>query len=337
MTLIKAEKYLESAGLQKFRLDQFRRGYYLNLNSTIDEFTELSKDLREELKANSSLDSLTAIKENIEANSMKVLFKTADDKNIESVLISEKDRNTVCVSTQIGCPVGCQFCATGTLGLSRNLTTDEIVEQVIYFARLLKKRGQKVTNVVYMGMGEPTLNLENVKSSLQILNDEKLFGLGMRNFTISTVGIINILPSLLESKNQFRIAISLHAPSQQLREQLIPIARQNPFDKLLAITKNYALKQNKRVTYEYIMLKDINDSLEDAQKLAELFRGLEKLTFINLIMYNTVIGKPFVRSSNSQAHRFADILRQNHIPCYIRFSGGEEINGACGQLAGNDY
>lgn len=330
----KTEQYIKESDLPPRFLQQFNRGYYKNLYSSIDQFTEFSKYIRECLKENTQLDCLEAVKTNTEATSTKVLFKTVDDKRIESVLISEKDRETVCVSSQIGCPVGCLFCATGTLGITRNLTVDEIIEQVIYFGRILKEKGRYVTNVVFMGMGEPTLNLQNVKDSLNILNSEEKFGLGMRNFTISTVGVLANLTQLLDQKNQFKIAISLHAPNQKLREQLIPIAKANPLDKLLSITKNYAQTQNKRITFEYVMLKDINDSVQQAEELASLFAGIEWLTFVNLIMYNTVIGKPFVRSSNSQAHRFAEVLRNHHIPCYIRFSQGEDINGACGQLAG---
>jgi 23S rRNA (adenine2503-C2)-methyltransferase len=332
--LAEIEQYFKDRNIPAYRFKQFNKAIYQTLATSFDEITEFPKDLREELKENFNFTTLTIAKEIVGTDSSKTAFKTIDGLVIETVLIRAKNRITICVSCQVGCPAKCAFCATGQLGFKRNLTSDEIVEQFLHFARSLKKSDKKISNIVFMGMGEPMLNYDNVLKSIEIFTNPDMIGLGKRNITVSTVGIIASLSKLLESKNQFRIAISLHAPNQEIREQIIPIAKQNRFDDLLAVTTSYAKTSNKRVTYEYILIKNLNDSYENAVELANKFKGINHLTFINLIMYNPVTHATFERTSNNNAYRFLDVLKSYGIPAFIRFSEGQEIEGACGQLAG---
>lgn len=329
----KVEKIIEENNFPKYRIKQFQTAFFKNFKKDFDEINELPKNLKDILKDQVELNILTLIKENPSQDSIKAAFKTLDNHVIESVLIRAENRITLCVSSQVGCPAKCAFCATGQMGFKRNLSAAEIISQYLYFARQLKQKNQSITNIVYMGMGEPMLNYDNVINSIEILTSPDKIGLGARNITISTVGIIPQLKKLLAEKHQFRIAISLHAPNQTKREQIVPITKTNTFQELISLTKQYCKESNKRITYEYILIKDLNDNEEDAEELASYFSELRHLTFINLIMYNPVPHANFERTSKNKAYRFLEILKENGIPAFIRFSEGEEINGACGQLA----
>jgi len=338
--------FAKQNNLQAYRIKQFEQAYYKQLVESFDEITVFPKSLRDALNQSCSFSTLTA-RESLETsdnkvntNTIKTAFTTFDKNIVEAVLIREKDRNTVCVSSQIGCPLGCVFCATGKLGFKRNLSADEIVEQVLYFARHLKNSGQKVTNIVYMGMGEPLLNFQNVMESIEIINSPGKFELGQRNITISTAGVLPTLSELFSKKHQFHIAISLHAPNQRIREILMPSAKFITYETLLNLAFTYCSEFHKRITYEYVLLEGLNDSLENAEELADRLIGHPLYSHVNLIMYNEISVEKLPkdlnlkRCSNNQANRFADVLRKNRISCTIRYSQGEEINSACGQLAG---
>lgn len=331
-TKILIEDYLEKLELASYRVKQFNIAFYQNFVRNFDELTTFSKDLRAKLSQTLPFSTLTSVDIKKGEASKKVILETLDENSIESVLIQESGRNTVCLSTQIGCPVGCEFCATGKMGFIRNLSVREIIDQVLFWARNLHDDSQKITNIVYMGMGEPLLNLEAVLNSVKILTDPEKLGFGQRRITISTVGILEPLKKLLSQKRQFKVAISLHAPEQELRDQLIPISKANPLSKLMEILKNYTHKFNKRISYEYLLLKGINDSKRHATELAKLLADQQKLAFINLIMFNPGPNSNFKRVSDNVANAFKQILENSGFNSTIRYSEGGEINGACGQL-----
>jgi len=383
------EAYSRERNLPQYRIKQFNQSIFQQSVNSFDKITGLPNQIREDIKSKMLLSSLTPSHTSIDRNSIKIIFKTQDSTRFETVLISEKNRNTVCISTQIGCPMGCAFCATGRLGFTRNLSVQEIIDQIMYFKRLLNdptsdqqlllknskfKIGDSkdITNIVIMGMGEPLLNLQNVLKSIEIITSAEYINIGARNITLSTVGIIDMLPELLKEKHQFRIAFSLHSANQLIRERIIPSARYNPLDKLISLFYQYAQNNNKRVSFEYIFLQGINNSINDAYELIDLIKPFKQLAFINIINYNrgkddpditrTIriddIRKQNYRSSQNENRNndnidsesekrrisnrlleideFTDILKRNGINVFIRISRGNEINGACGMLA-NKY
>lgn len=323
-----AKKY----DIQRYRIEQFNRKYYQEYISSWDELTTWPKELREKLKEELPFSQLKEISryDSTDGHTNKVLFKTNDGNYIESVLIRESERNTVCVSCMSGCPVGCIFCASGKMGMKELLNENAILDQILYFARELKKENSKVTNIVYMGMGEPLLNLESVAHSIRILTNSEMFGVSRRRITISTSGYIDMLKKFFDMNLGVKIAVSLHAPNQKLRERLMPtVAKSNDIKKLLSTLDEYTERTNKRITYEYLLLKDINDSKNDAQELSSLLKG--KLALVNLIEYNENDIEEIKRSERTQ--EFQNILQRNGITCTVRKSYGEEIKGACGQLS----
>ncbi|HBB03168.1 MAG: hypothetical protein US89_C0008G0021 [Candidatus Peregrinibacteria bacterium GW2011_GWF2_38_29] len=267
-------------------------------------------------------------------------FDFEDDGAIEnsgategSAKESPKGRNTVCVSSQVGCPLACEFCATGKLGFTRDLTTYEILEQVIFWARLLKKEGAKIRNIVFMGMGEPLLNYDNVLAAVKLLNDQNAFGLAIRHISISTAGIVENIRKFADEKMQVNLAISFHAPDDELRRKLMPIARKYTINELLDAVNYYVKKTNRRVMFEYIMLSGVNDTEECAIKLAKLMS--RPLYFVNLINYNpTGVFKP---SSGNHIKIFKDFLVSKGVVVTERFRFGTDIDAACGQLACKKY
>ncbi|MFH1288752.1 MAG: 23S rRNA (adenine(2503)-C(2))-methyltransferase RlmN [bacterium] len=253
-----------------------------------------------------------------------------DNIQIESVLMKSRDgRNTVCVSSQAGCTLNCSFCATGQSGFKRNLEVFEIIEQALFFARLLKKENEKITNIVFMGMGEPFLNYDNVLNAIKILNDKDGFNLGARHFSVSTVGIPEGIKKFSGENLQANMAISLHAPSDDLRSKIIPINKKYPIKEIISRVDEYIKKTNRRVMFEYIMIKDLNDSDECAKKLAKLMK--KPLYFVNLISYNPT-GKTFQSSKGERIKKFKEILEKEGITVTQRYRFGEGLNAACGQL-----
>lgn len=313
----------------KYRLDQVNTAIFENLIENWDEVTTLSKDLRRQLKEEASLKIEARDFESKDKQSQKALIKLHDGSYIESVLMRYKKRNTVCISSQVGCPVGCKFCATGRMGFSRNLTVDEIILQLLYFARILNKEGKRVSNVVFMGMGEPFLNYEVVIGSIRFINNQDTFGIGARRISVSTVGIPDKIREFAEFEIDSNLAISLHAADNELRSKLIPVNEKWPIEEVLKAVDYYLEKKNRKVMFEYILLKDVNDSMDDALKLARLLRG--KLCMLNLIPANPVGEiKP---STDEKVETFRDIVTKNGIEVIQRYSFGTDINAACGQLA----
>ena len=270
-----------------------------------------------------------------DGDTTKVLLRLGDGTLIETVLMQYPEagekhpRSTVCVSTQAGCAMGCVFCATGQMGFERNLSAGEVVSQVIHVARVLKQRGQHVTNVVFMGMGEPLANYAETIKAVRLLTDSEAFGLGQRNVTISTVGIVRGIDRLAEEGLQVGLAISLHAPNEELRQRLVPTAGPTSVADIIAAARRYFRITSRRVTFEYALIDGENDSPEVAAQLAKLLRGTR--THVNLIPVNSTAGG-FAKPTRGRVLEFERILREAGVNCTVRVEKGSEISAACGQL-----
>ncbi len=317
-------------GHPAFRADQVLRAVCKNGVTSYNDMTTLPAGLREFLEENVPVFSIEEKDASLSADGevQKVLFRCKKDgKKIEAVLMRYKDgRKTVCVSSQVGCAMGCHFCATGKMGFKRNLTYEEIADQVLYFAE------EGITNVVFMGMGEPFNNYENVMRAIRHLNDARGFGLGARHMTLSTVGIVPGILKLADEGLQVNLAISLHAPLQDLRQNFMPVAQKYSIDDLMDAVNEYIRKTHRRVSYEYIMLDGINDDVVYAHELGKLCKG--QLCHVNLIPYNYTDGNRFKRSRDENLQEFKRILETYRVPVTIRVSLGQGIDAACGQLAG---
>lgn len=321
----------------RFRHNQVNEAVFCSLIGNWAEASNLPKSLQERLNEECPLEIQGRILESKIApdvkkgGTVKAIITLADGMEVETVLMLHGERNTVCVSSQVGCPLACRFCATGQMGFRRNLDEHEIVEQVLFFARYLKTNfgsEQKVTNVVFMGMGEPFLNYDHVWTAIRILNSEEKFGIGARRISISTAGIIEGIRRMIKEDLQINLAISLHAPMDGLRTDLMPINKHNPLVKLLGVVEQYIEITNRKVMLEYVLIQGVNDSLEYAKKLAEI--ADHPLYMVNLISYNeTGVYKP---SSPDQAERFKRTLEKKGIAVTLRHHYGGEIKAACGQL-----
>ncbi|MBT6068951.1 23S rRNA (adenine(2503)-C(2))-methyltransferase RlmN [Candidatus Peregrinibacteria bacterium] len=330
---------LKNAGYPKFRAEQVFQAVYKKGGNDYENISTLPGELKEFLKENVPVYSFGVGNRMVSKidGTQKVLFELCDGKKVEAVLMRYSDktgkRNTVCVSSQVGCALKCAFCATGKLGFSRDLTAEEIADQVLYFDHILKAEEERVTNVVYMGMGEPFLNYDKVMKSVRILNDEKCLNIAARGITVSTSGVIEGIEKFSEENLQVNLAVSLHVPTQDGRAEIMPIARANSLDKLMESLDDYVFRTNRRVSYEYVLLKGVNDGVEDARDLAELLQG--RLCHVNLIQYNET-GLPFKKSGKSEGEKFLEILEGSGVPVSLRISRGQDIFGACGQLAGKE-
>jgi len=314
----------------KYRYKQVNDAIFKNLIDNWDNAATFPASLREALSKNCSLEVKHELLISRDNRTMKALIILNDGAKIETVLMMHKeDRNTVCVSSQVGCPMGCTFCATGKMGFKRNLTSSEIVDQVLLFARLLKKENKKITNVVVMGMGEPFLNYDNVLSAIKTLNEKTGFNLGARHFSISTCGVIEGIKRLAAEKMEINLAISLHAPNDELREKIMPSNKKYSIKKILDAVDDYFNRTHRKVMFEYILLKNVNDGTKHAVELANLLQG--RVCVVNLIPYNPT-GK-FEATSSFQIQKFKALLEAKRIDCIQRFSYGQDIMAACGQLA----
>ncbi len=334
MNLEKLEKIL--ADEPAFRLKQAREAVFSKLIENWDEATNLPAALREKL--NQEVPLQINIKSFVSADreTIKFLITLEDGFKIESVLMRHEERNTVCVSSEVGCPLACAFCATGKMGFKRNLKVEEIIEQVLCSARFLKKEKQKVDSVVFMGMGEPFLNYENVLAAIKILNDLNGFGIGARHISISTAGVVEGIRKLSKESMQINLAISLHAPNDKLRNEIMPIGKKYSIKKIMAAVGEYLETTDRKVMFEYLMIKNFNDRPEHARELAALLSALPRnLIFVNLILYNpTGIFEP---SKKETVIKFKEILRRARINVTERYRFGRGVKGACGQLAGKNY
>jgi 23S rRNA (adenine2503-C2)-methyltransferase len=320
-----------------YRLAQIKRAFFVELRSSWEEVSVYAKPLREAAAAKISWNALVPLRvqESSDGGTVKTLFRCEDGKVIEAVLMCHQDeRNTVCVSSQVGCAMACTFCATGTMGLKRNLTSEEIVEQVIHYARYLKPKGEVVTNVVLMGMGEPLHNYDNVMQALKTLNDKDGFNFGARRMSISTCGVVPGILKLADEPMQVNLAISLHAATDEGRSKIMPVNRAYPLAKLMQAVRTYMEKTNRKVMFEYLLLKGINDRPQDAQAIADLLGDDVRLVHVNVIKYHDTLS--FQGTERPERVDFVDQLRALRIPATHRVTFGEDIDAACGQLAVNE-
>lgn len=329
------EGFLQKLGETKYRAKQIAKWVFQKGISDFDLMTNISKRVRELLKSKTYISKLKLIikqKTKIDQTE-KYLFELEDKERIETVLIKEKRRNTLCISTQVGCKLNCAFCATGKMGFKRNLTFGEIVDQIIQVKNLIPSR-EKIDNIVMMGMGEPLLNYENVIKATEIITSELGLSISAKKITLSTCGIIPQIKKLAKENLKVKLAISLNATTDQTRNKLMPINKKYPLSKLLSTVKSYAIDTKRRITFEYILIGDVNDSDEDALRLAKLIRGIP--CKINLIAYNPIVSIEFEKPSKERIEKFRDILYPRCPAVIIRKSKGEDIGAACGQLRG-DY
>jgi len=331
MNIEKLPKVLEA--LPKYRIRQAKEAIFQKLIPDWNKATFLPLSLREELNQKCPLDIKAETLVSKKKDSVKARITLEDGLLIETVLMRHKDgRNTVCVSSQVGCPLGCSFCATGKMGFKRNLTPMEIAEQVIYFGRYLKKGGKKVTNVTFMGMGEPFLNYDNVMKAARIINAKDKLGIGARNISISTAGIIEGIEKFEKEGTQINLAISLHAPYNELRSKLMPINKRYHLERVLSAVDDYIKKTKRQVMFEYLLIKDVNDTEACAKELARIMK--KPLYYVNLILYNQIRGSEFKPSTSERVKKFKEILKKNKVVFSQRFRFGEDIKAACGQFAG---
>jgi len=321
---------LRGWGEPSYRADQIFDWVYKKLILNPSSMTNLPKGLRQKIAEYFSFDIPKVVKITGEGNTKKYLLELEDGENIETVLISHKNRNTVCVSVQVGCAIGCKFCATGLVGLRRNLNTHEIVGQIILIQKELFEKGDRISNVVYMGMGEPLLNYDNVVKSIRIINREWGLNIGSKHITLSTIGIVPKIYQLGEEDLKVRLAISLHAPNNELRSKIIPINKEYPIEKLLESAFYYAEKTGRRVTFEYVLIKNFNDREEHAIELAGLLKN--KPVHVNLIPWNKVPEYPWETSDLKDIFKFKKILSDAGINVTLRISYGSRIKAGCGQL-----
>ena len=328
------EKIAKDLNASTFRARQIHNWIYLKSVKSIDEMTNLSKDFREQLAQVAEVSNINVkTKQASKDGTIKYLVEFADGNCVETVLMRFDNRTnlTACVSSQVGCAVNCAFCATGKRGFVRNLAASEIVEQVLTIQR---DTGLKVTNVVFMGQGEPLLNLDNVLGALKIFNED--FQIGARRITISTSGIIPSINKLAEIDLQSTLAVSLHSPVSEIRKKMMPIENKYPLPELKKALKNYIEKTGRRITIEYLLVKDLTDSLEMAKQTSLFLRDIK--CNINLIPYNPVektdMGLKFTKPSNSACMKFKFILEHSGKKVTIRLERGADIDAACGQLNG---
>lgn len=328
---------LEANGEKKFRYGQIENAIYKNDIVDFDAMNTLSKEIRELLKKHCFFDSLAihSTSTSEDGQTTKFLFKTYDGQMIESVIMRHKSgRNTLCISSQAGCPMACTFCATGKLGLLRNLEFYEIIEQIMRANQHLASEGKKIRNIVFMGMWEPFLNYKHVKESIRIASNQKKLDLSSRRITISTCGIVPGINNLAQDYPQVSLAISLHAPNDEARRKIMPVDHTYPLEKLMSAIDAYVEKTNKRIFYEYIMIAGVTDKPQFARELAELLKW--RLAHVNFIPYNPwegIMGNNYLPTSKILMKKFQNTLEEYGIPSTIRHTMWDDIDAACGQLA----
>jgi 23S rRNA (adenine2503-C2)-methyltransferase len=334
------DSLVDSLGQPKYRSGQLLHALYHESPKDISDLHQIPSAMREALiSAGYAIGFKNEVHRVVSEDgyTTKLLLEFDNKTMIETVLMQyvssspkkTHPRSTVCVSTQVGCPMGCVFCATGQMGFEKNLKAEEIVSQVIHFARLLHQRDEHVTNLVFMGMGEPLANYDETIRAIRILTHPRAFGLGQRNITISTVGIIPAIDKLANEDMQVKLAISLHAPNNDLRKRLVPTAGPHSVEDLVTAAKRYFKKTGRRLTFEYALIEGVNDSNETASELVQLLKG--NGAHVNLIPMNPTAGG-FSRPARKRVLAFQQILRDGGINCTVRVEKGSEISAACGQL-----
>jgi len=326
------EKHLTQLGQPRYRTQQVWEWLYRHLVTDINDMTSLPKALRTKLLETTALNvpHVPATQESLDGETRKDLLEFADGERAEVVLMRYIDRRSVCISTQVGCAVGCRFCATGQMGFQRNLTSGEIVAQVLHFARELHAQEQRVTNVVFMGMGEPLLNYKNTLAALRRLTHPQGFQLGQRRITVSTVGIPQNIRRFADAGLQVNLAVSLHAATDALRSHLMPINQKHDLNTLFGSLGDYIAKTNRRVTFEWALIEGVNDTREQAETLSARISGM--LAHVNLIPLNPTPGFEGQPSSPERVQAFAHVLERHYIPHSLRLRRGIGIQAGCGQL-----
>lgn len=331
LTLKKLEELMLNEGQNKFRANQLFTWIYEKQVNDFDQMSDISKNFREVLKSKYVLEKPKIfIKQEASDGTIKLLLEMSDGSKVETVLMKYNYGNVACVSSQVGCNMGCSFCASGLLKKQRNLEAHEMVGEILVLNDLLKEQNERVTHVVVMGTGEPFDNYDNVIDFIRIINDQKALAIGARHITVSTCGLPDKIIQYGQEGLQINLAISLHAPNNELRSKLMKINKAYPLEVLIPAVKKYIELANRRVTYEYIMLKDVNDSLEHAKELVELIKPT--YAYVNLIPYNQVDENGFKRADNSRVRDFMDYLMKHGVTTTIRKEFGTDIDAACGQL-----
>ncbi len=332
------EQWLAALGQPAYRAGQLWSWLYTRLADDFSAMTDLPASLRQQLSRQAACRALTLREEKVSPDGLtrKGLFELPDGERIEAVLMLYRRRATVCLSTQVGCAIGCPFCATGQGGFRRNLSGGEMVEQVLHWARLLRLAGPEwtgvteVSNVVFMGMGEPFANYEATWAAVERLHDPAGFNLGARRMTISTAGLVPGILRLAEEPLQVNLAISLHAASDDLRDRLVPLNRRYPLDELFRACRTYTERTHRRVSFEYVLIAGVNDSRQQAQRLAARLRGF--LGHVNLIPLNPIPDSPWQAPPRPAVEAFREVLERAHVAVSVRLGRGVEIAAACGQL-----
>ena len=323
---------LKEDDIPRFRADQIIRWMYQRGAASFDVMDNLAKPLRIRLAEQFSIERPKVISRlhSADGATIKLLYEFADGQTAETVLMRHSYGNSVCVSTQAGCRMGCAFCASTLHGLQRNLTAGEIAAQVIGIADFLRQEGARVDTIVVMGSGEPLENYENVIAALRLLHEDYTIGLSYRGVTLSTSGIVPGIKRLAEEGIPISLSISLHAPTDALRSEIMPVNRMYPLAALLRAARLYAQQTKRRVTYEYILIRDVNDGVREAEQLAKLLRG--QLASVNLIPINPVAERKLFRPDRAAIRRFQKVLEERHITATLRREMGTDIQAACGQL-----
>jgi 23S rRNA (adenine2503-C2)-methyltransferase len=333
LSFAELKSLLQKAGEADFRARQIWDGLYRNFWQSPGEFSNLPKSLRGKLTEMTRFDAILPIHkvDSADHRTRKTLFRLQDGLSIEAVLMRYDRRQTLCISTQAGCAMGCVFCATGQMGFKRHLSSGEISAQVLYYARLLSLEGLPVTNVVIMGMGEPFHNYDNTLAAIDRLNDPEGYNFGARRFTISTSGLVPAIRQFSNEKRQVNLAVSLHAVDDDLRSSMMPVNRKYHVDELLDACRYYVEKTSRRITFEWALIERINDTSAQAVKLSQKIKGL--LCHVNAIPLNPTTGYAGKAASHERAAAFKAVLDQAGIPCTVRIRRGIDIQAGCGQLA----
>jgi 23S rRNA (adenine2503-C2)-methyltransferase len=345
LTLDELRDFVSGLGEQSFRVKQIWEWIYKKFAGSFDEMTDLPKSFRDKLKKEAEF---TRLKPQIDLFSSdgwtrKILFGLPDGSQVETVLMGYEKRRTACISTQAGCGLGCTFCATGQAGLQRNISAGEIIDQILFFDRILHKQrkhkpapspsgrdGVGLTNLVLMGMGEPFANYKEVMKSIEVLTDPDGYNFGARRITISTVGLVPMIEKFTEEHSQVNLAISLHAATNELRESMLPINKKYPLEVLIPACKEYTQKTRRRISFEWALINGVNDTPEQAKLLVKLLKGM--LCHVNFIPLNPTKGYDGRESTRENISKFREILDKSGIPNTLRIRRGIDIHAGCGQL-----
>ncbi|MEF3305762.1 23S rRNA (adenine(2503)-C(2))-methyltransferase RlmN [Paenibacillus sp. GYB003] len=333
LSLEEWQAWLKDNGEAAFRAGQLFDWLYVKRVGSFEEMSNLSKTLRDKLAGEFEFVSLKEIaRHQSKDGTVKFLFELADGNAIETVIMKHDYGNSVCVTTQVGCRIGCTFCASTLGGLKRNLSAGEIVAQVVQAQRLLDATGERVSSIVIMGIGEPFENYDAMLKFLKLMNHPKGLNIGQRHITVSTSGIVPNIYRFADENMQINLAISIHAPNDELRSKLMPVNRRYPFADLIEACNYYLRKTGRRITFEYALMGGVNDSAENAAELANVLKGMLPLAHVNLIPVNFVLERNFKRTERDDIFAFQRILEKAGIPATIRREHGSDIAAACGQL-----